>query len=68
MRPKFFAQHQFLREMMDRLGMTPDELAERLGTSRRRLDSWLLAPDSPGYQEMEEGVWKYLREISQSRD
>jgi aspartate carbamoyltransferase catalytic subunit len=56
-------QQEFLREAMASLDMTRDELAERIGTSRRRLDNWLLPTESKGFREMDEMAWKFIREI-----
>lgn len=56
-------QQEFLREAMKRLNMTREALAARLGTSKRRIDNWLLPTESNGYREMDEVVWKFIREI-----
>lgn len=57
------AQQEFLRHAMDRLGMTRDQFAERIGASRRRLDTWLLPSDSKGFRELDSVAWKFVREI-----
>jgi hypothetical protein len=56
-------QQDFLREAMQRLGMTRDQFAARLGASRRRLDNWLLPGDSSGFRELDPVVWTFVREI-----
>lgn len=56
-------QQDFLRDAMATLGMTRDQFADRLGTTRRRLDNWLLPCDSKGYREMDEIAWAFIREI-----
>lgn len=43
--------------------MTRDEFAERIGTTRRRLDNWLLPATSKGFREMDEIAWKFISEI-----
>jgi aspartate carbamoyltransferase catalytic subunit len=48
---------------MGTLDMTRDQFADRIGTSRRRLDNWLLPSDSKGFREMDEMAWKFIREI-----
>jgi aspartate carbamoyltransferase catalytic subunit len=48
---------------MAALDMTRDQFADRIGTSRRRLDNWLLPSDSKGFREMDEMAWKFIREI-----
>ena len=57
------SQQEFLRDAMDRLGMTPDQFAERLNASRRRVDDWLLPDGSPGLRELDSVVWTFVREI-----
>lgn len=56
-------QQEFLRHAMDTLGMTRDQFAERIGASRRRLDTWLLPSDSTGFRELDSVAWKFVREI-----
>lgn len=56
-------QQEFLRSAMASLNMTRDQFAERIGTSRRRLDNWLLPSDSKGYRDMDDMAWKFIREI-----
>jgi aspartate carbamoyltransferase catalytic subunit len=48
---------------MAALGMTRDQFSDRIGTSRRRLDNWLLPSDSKGFREMDEMARKFIREI-----
>ena len=43
--------------------MTRDQFAERIGASRRRLDTWLLPGDSTGFRELDSIAWKFIREI-----
>jgi aspartate carbamoyltransferase catalytic subunit len=56
-------QQEFLRDAMATLDMTRDQFADRIGTSRRRLDNWLLPSDSKGFREMDEMAWKFIREV-----
>jgi hypothetical protein len=56
-------QQEFLRQAMVSLNMTRDEFAERIGTTRRRLDNWLLPAASKGFREMDEIAWKFISEI-----
>ena len=60
---KTVTQQAFLRDAMTHLGMTLDQFAQRIGTSRRRLDNWLLPSESKGFRDMDEITWKYIREI-----
>lgn len=48
---------------MQRLGMTHDQFATRLGASCRRLDNWLLRSDSSGFRELDPVIWTFVREI-----
>jgi aspartate carbamoyltransferase catalytic subunit len=63
MTSKPIPQQDFLRDAMAALGMTRDQFADRIGTSRRRLDNWLLPSDSKGFRAMDEMAWKFIREI-----
>lgn len=56
-------QQEFLRDAMATLEMTRDQFADRIGTSRRRLDNWLLPSDSTGFREMDQMAWKFVSEI-----
>ena len=57
------SQQEFLRDAMSRLKMTREQFADRLGTSKRRLDNWLTPSDSNEFREMDSMVWKFVREI-----
>jgi DNA-binding transcriptional regulator YiaG len=57
-------QREFLADAMNKLGMTPEQFAARLGTSVPKLEKWMLSPDEAGYQVMDEQVWAYIREIT----
>jgi aspartate carbamoyltransferase catalytic subunit len=59
-------QQEFLRDAMQRLGMTREQFAERIGTAKRRLDNWLVPSESKEFREMDGIVWKYVREILQN--
>ena len=60
------SQQEYLRNTMTTLNMTREEFAERIGTTRRRIDNWLLPSDSKGFREMDEMAWKFIREILKS--
>jgi len=63
MTSKPIPQQDFLRDAMVALDMTRDQFADRIGTSRRRLDNWLLPSESKGFRKMDEMAWKFTREI-----
>ena len=56
-------QAEFLRDAMTRLGMTRNQLAERIAVRRKTLDTWLLPPGSNADRVMPEMAWKFIREI-----
>jgi hypothetical protein len=66
MKNQTIAQQEFLRNAMAKLDMTRDEFAKRIGSTRRRIDNWLLPADSQGFREMDEMGWKFIREILDS--
>ena len=45
-------QQVLLRDAMRRLDMTRDAFADRIGSRRRALDSWLLPDESNEYRAM----------------
>lgn len=49
-------QQAFLRDAMRRLNMTREVFANRIGVSRRALDTWLLPDDSQESRGMPEIV------------
>ena len=56
-------QQEFLRQAMTALGFTREQFAKRLGTSKRRVDNWLLPSDSKEFRSMDDMVWNFVREI-----
>jgi len=60
------SQQEFLRNAMERLGMTRQEFADRLHTKKRRLDDWLLPSESKGFRELDPTIWQFIREIIDS--
>ena len=56
-------QQVLLRDAMRRLDMTRDVFAERIGTRRRALDSWLLPDESNEYRAMPEVARRFVLEI-----
>lgn len=57
------AQQDFLRDAMQRLNMTRQKFADRIGAKKRALDNWLLPSDSKGFRPMPDTVWMLVREI-----
>ncbi len=56
-------QQAFLRDAMRRLNMTREAFANRIGVTRRALDTWLLPDDSQESRSMPEIVERYVSEI-----
>lgn len=56
-------QQDYLRQAMSQLSMTRNQFSERIGASRRSLDTWLLPSESKEYRSMPEMAWKFIREI-----
>src|SRR6187549_3583254 len=57
------SQQTILRESMRKLDLTRDAFAERLGVSRRALDTWLLPARSGGHRTMPEVVAKMIASL-----
>jgi hypothetical protein len=60
------SQQEFLRSAMRRLGMTQDQFAARIGSSRRALDNWLLPCESKGFRQISDVAWKFVSEIMEN--
>jgi aspartate carbamoyltransferase catalytic subunit len=56
-------QQTVLRDAMRRLNMTRDAFANRIGVSRRALDTWLLPDESAESRVMPEIASRYVEEI-----
>jgi len=56
-------QQALLRDAMRRLDMTRDAFAERIGSRRRALDTWLLPDESGEFRTMPEVVRRFVQEI-----
>lgn len=56
-------QQAFLRDAMRRMNMTREAFANRIGVSRRALDTWLLPDDSQESRSMPEIVGRFVSEI-----
>jgi len=57
-------QQILLREAMQRLHLTRDAFAERVGVSRRALDTWLLPPASKQHRAMPAVVARVVAQLS----
>src|ERR1700761_2928451 len=56
-------QQVLLRHAMRRRDMTRDVFADRIGSRRRALDSWLLPDDSNEFRAMPEVARRFVQEI-----
>lgn len=57
------SQQVFLRDAMRRLNFTREAMAQRIGVSRRALDSWLLPDDSAEMRKMPDIALRFVLEI-----
>jgi|UPI000648461E aspartate carbamoyltransferase catalytic subunit len=57
------AQQVLLRDAMRRLNMTREAFAERIGSRKRALDTWLLPDESAEFRAMPEIVRRFVGEI-----
>ncbi|GAB3255427.1 aspartate carbamoyltransferase [Chitinimonas naiadis] len=60
------SQQIVLRDAMRTLNLTRDALADRLGVSKRAMDSWLLPDDSNEHRSMPTVVERFIAEILRS--
>lgn len=56
-------QQAFLRNAMRSLNMTREDFAQRIGCSKRALDTWLLPEDSGEFRSMPEMARRFIAEI-----
>src|SRR3954469_18897455 len=56
-------QQVLLRDAMRRLDMTRDAFADRIGSRRRALDTWLLPDESKEFRAMPEVARRFVQEI-----
>lgn len=56
-------QQEFLLDAMAQLGMDEDRFAERIGTTRKVLDGWMLPPNDKKFVSMPDVAWKFIGEI-----
>lgn len=60
------SQQDFLRDAMQKLGMTRDQFCKRISVPRKTLDKWLAPEGSKESRAMPEMAWAYIREILDS--
>jgi len=60
-------QQAFLRDAMLRLDITRQELADRIGGTKRALDNWLLPTESKGYRPMTSTVRLLINELLKAK-
>lgn len=57
------SQQELLRYAMNVLGFTRQQFAERIGTTRRALDNWLVPIESSENREMPEMARRFIVEL-----
>lgn len=63
-RQEVMPQREFLLDAMERLGLTKEEMAVRLGCPWNTFKKWIAAPDAKdNYREMPPIAWAFVREV-----
>lgn len=57
------SQQRYLQKAMEQAGLTEEELARKLGTDTQYLLRFLMPTGSADFREMNDDVWKLVREI-----
>jgi hypothetical protein len=57
------SQQKFLKDAIQRLGMTRAGFAKRISVPEKTLDKWLAPTDTSDFRNMPDVVWAYVREI-----
>lgn len=57
------AQALFVQDAMNKLGMTREQLAQRIGVSRKCLGKWMARHGTSEFRSMPAMAWKFLGEI-----
>lgn len=57
------AQMLFLQDAMDRLELSKEAFAVRIGVSKKCLSKWMSAPSSAEFRHMPHMGWKFITEI-----
>lgn len=63
MRVETRTQQEFLVDAMAQLGMDENAFAERIGTTRKVLDGWMLSPNDKKFVSMPDVAWKFIGEL-----
>ena len=66
-RTQFMAQQAFLEHAMQQLSMSREQFAAQLGTSLKGLERWLLPCSASDYHDLDEPVWRLVREMLRNR-
>jgi len=56
-------QQEFLRDAMQKLGLTRERFSKRIGAPWDTFRRWLLPPESEGSREMPPVAWSLVREV-----
>jgi hypothetical protein len=57
------SQQEFLKDAIQRLGMTRVGFAKRISVPEKTLDKWLAPVGTCDFRPLPEVVWSYVREI-----
>jgi predicted transcriptional regulator len=61
--PPVLSQQEFLKDAIQRLGLTRPSFAQRISVPEKTLDKWLAPAGSSDFMNMPDAVWAYVREI-----
>ncbi|WP_080426251.1 transcriptional regulator [Burkholderia ubonensis] len=57
------SQQEFLRDAIQRLGLTRAGFAKRISVPEKTLNKWLAPAGTSDFRPLPEVVWSYVREI-----
>lgn len=61
--PPVLSQQEFLKDAIQRLGLTRAGFAKRISVPEKTLDKWLAPAGTSDFRPLPEVVWSYVREI-----
>ena len=60
---KEISQQDFLRDAMQRLGMTREQFCKRISVPPKTFNKWMAPTGANDYRNMPEMAWSYIRDI-----
>jgi hypothetical protein len=62
-KPVVVSREEFLRDAIQRSGLTRAGFAKRISVWEKTLDKWLAPAETSDFRNMPDVVWAYIREI-----